>query len=193
MPTWFSTFGSASSRSRPPKCRRQQRRKPPSSPRAKDAAKPFRFLRMGPRHDPAATRHRASHRTDYRASDSRRECLDTQSMMISRTCGGGATLPRPSARLASAGVRCLFHRLWCGNERYYAPPGRGRGGVGLAVTPGLLYAPLRYGIGSTGADALRISKWTCGVSTSPVRPDLAMTWPRLISSPLFTSNCLAFA
>src|SRR5712672_2739136 len=36
----------------------------------------------------------------------------------------------------------------------------------------------RYCIGSTGAEFLRISKWSCGFAAVPVCPDFAMTWPR---------------
>ena len=54
-------------------------------------------------------------------------------------------------------------------------------------------APLRYCVGSTGVEPLRISKCSCGAVTLPVWPALAITWPRLTVSPRFTISSLACA
>ena len=51
-------------------------------------------------------------------------------------------------------------------------------------TTGLLRRPqfARCGTGSTGRDPWCNSKYSCGRSTAPVLPALAITWPRLTSS-----------
>ena len=46
--------------------------------------------------------------------------------------------------------------------------------------------PERCGIGSTGVEPLRSSKWSCGEETLPVWPELAIVWPRATVSPRFT-------
>ena len=62
-------------------------------------------------------------------------------------------------------------------------------------SPGMIAAqpPVRYCVGSTGVEPLRISKCSCGAVTLPVWPALAITCPRFTVSPRFTIISLACA